>query len=348
MKCKHDNIKDDNIKDDNIKDDNTINDNKNNDNKNNDNNNNDNILPNVTEEESNKKHSLNLNNHERKKSLPVEPLNNNNEKKQKDNNSKLVLSNDIHNNNKDIIQNKDNVKRKISNVNNNINNINNTLIHKVDSNYSDKNSDAPKKYDNEEKPSNTLSENNSKVEKKSLNPLFKSKMKIEKKNPPILIKTNNTDNKNKNIVMKKNNLVERANLIKKKQTDIINDEIFNDNHFKKICNDETTQMLNAFVPFDLDPPPLYAENPETVSPLTPISEIIDCIYSIFNKSTEDTITRLRQSKDNTAECLNTLKLTIEALDGNEKSVISQLNKNMAIEKECLGEVDEVIKSINDD
>ncbi|SOV22553.1 conserved Plasmodium protein, unknown function [Plasmodium sp. DRC-Itaito] len=254
----------------------------------------------------------------------------------------------IHSNNQDIIQNKENVKRKISNIDNNINNINSTLTPKVGSNYSGKNSDTSKKYDNEEKSSNTLSENNSKIPKKGFNHLFKSKMKIEKKNPPVLIKTNNTDIKNKNIVMKKNNLVERANLIKKKQTDIIQDDIIHDNHFKKISNNETTQLLNVFVPFDLDPPTLYADTPETVSPLTPIEEIIDVIYSIFNRSTEDTITRLRESKNNTAECLNTLKITLDALEGNEKSVISQLNKNMAIEKECLGEVDEVIKSINDD
>ncbi|SOV22555.1 conserved Plasmodium protein, unknown function [Plasmodium sp. DRC-Itaito] len=203
----------------------------------------------------------------------------------------------IHSNNQDIIQNKENVKRKISNIDNNINNINSTLTPKVGSNYSGKNSDTSKKYDNEEKSSNTLSENNSKIPKKGFNHLFK---------------------------------IERANLIKKKQTDIIQDDIIHDNHFKKISNNETTQLLNVFVPFDLDPPTLYADTPETV------------------RSTEDTITRLRESKNNTAECLNTLKITLDALEGNEKSVISQLNKNMAIEKECLGEVDEVIKSINDD
>ncbi|SBT33490.1 conserved Plasmodium protein, unknown function [Plasmodium ovale wallikeri] len=200
--------------------------------------------------------------------------------------------------------------------------------------------------------------------------IFKSKFKIKKKKNGSndADTSNSTSSKNvgsnpsglnvtiEDIKVKKNNLVERATLIAKEQItvpkEMLNEE--NEHHTHHLGTRRATkteqidEVISTKMPFNIEPPPLFCENAFVISPLVPVEDIIDMIYAICNKSKEDTIAKLKLCKENNQRSSTVLKITLDALNGSEDSVVSNLNKNMTLQKEYLRQVDHVVASVGDD
>ncbi|SBS85556.1 conserved Plasmodium protein, unknown function [Plasmodium ovale curtisi] len=200
--------------------------------------------------------------------------------------------------------------------------------------------------------------------------IFKSKFKIKKKKNGSndADTSNSTSSKNvgsntnglnitiEDIKVKKNKLIERATLIAKEQITVPKEMLNEANEHRThhlgtrraTKTERAEEVISTEMPFNIEPPPLFCENAFMISPLVPVEDIIDMIYAICNKSKEDTIAKLKLCKENNQRSSNVLKITLDALNGSEDSVVSNLNKNMTLQKEYLRQVDHVVASVGDD
>ncbi|SBT70959.1 conserved Plasmodium protein, unknown function [Plasmodium malariae] len=173
---------------------------------------------------------------------------------------------------------------------------------------------------------------------KSINSL-KSNIKMSRKNSNSDVEHNSSSPSDKyrecnsnmvtvtsdDIKMRKNNLIERANLIAKRQKGTPNELVNLYNNSENIHRQDTKETMNAQVTFNVDPPLLFCENAFAICLLSNIEDLIDMIHSSSN----------------------VLRLTLDALNGNEDSVVSRLNKNTSLQKEYLMEANEIVKAVNE-
>ncbi|CRG96734.1 conserved Plasmodium protein, unknown function [Plasmodium gallinaceum] len=175
--------------------------------------------------------------------------------------------------------------------------------------------------------------------------LENSNIKINK----ICCDVNNNKNSNiiNNLKLKKNDIVKRANMVVKKQK-ITTDELLDANNIKNLRRINTKELMSMDVPFKIDPPNLFCEYAYNISPVSPIEERIDMIYSILNNHKNEIITLLKLCIDNNKQCSEILKIILDALIEGEDSIVSKLNKNKPLQDEIIMELEQVLESVNED
>ncbi|ANQ07334.1 Uncharacterized protein PCOAH_00017320 [Plasmodium coatneyi] len=157
---------------------------------------------------------------------------------------------------------------------------------------------------------------------------------------------------------KKNNLVGRAKLIEKNlhRNEGASQEDGSKNIHRKMTKDISE---GGPIPFNLQPPLLLTENsfdiwyvlPHGIIPITPISpieDIIEVIYSICNSHKEEAIAKLKMCKENNEKCSSMLQITLDKLNGPQDSVLTNLTKNMSLQRDYLIEVNEVMRAVSED
>ncbi|CAG9480551.1 unnamed protein product [Plasmodium vivax] len=196
------------------------------------------------------------------------------------------------------------------------------------------------------------------LNKKKVAPMISSKLKMNKKNSHIGSSFDQADDLNaakleestltrQDIRAKKNHLIGRAKLMEKNLHRSIHatQEDGAKNIHRKMTNDFTE---GGGIPFDLHPPLLLTENSFDICPISPIEDIIEVINSICNNNKEEAVAKLKMCKENNEKCSSVLKITLDKLNGPEDSVLSNLTKNMSLQRDYLLEVNEVMRAVSED
>ncbi|SBS93997.1 conserved Plasmodium protein, unknown function [Plasmodium malariae] len=146
---------------------------------------------------------------------------------------------------------------------------------------------------------------------KSINSI-KSNIKMSRKNSNSDVEHNSSSPSDKyrecnsnmvivtsdDIKMRKNNLIERANLIAKRQKGTPNELVNLYNNSENIHRQDTKETMDAQVTFNVDPPLLFCENAFAICLLSNIEDLIDMIHSVCKNSKEETIAKLKLCKEN--------------------------------------------------
>lgn len=206
---------------------------------------------------------------------------------------------------------------------------------------------------------------NKKKNEKNKNFFMKKKAGLNKNDPKSIIKKKSSNNTNllnrepstnsiqhststtmiSGIKEKKNSLIERANKIENNQVKISRD-LNNTNDDLYVGNRHTNHIVNKQILFNVDPPLLFIENSFALCPVTPISDVIEMIYSICEKNKDESIKKLNDCKENNQKISSTLMLSLGALEGEDESVISNLNKRGELQKQNLKEAYDIVESIS--
>ncbi|SCM20256.1 conserved Plasmodium protein, unknown function [Plasmodium chabaudi adami] len=144
---------------------------------------------------------------------------------------------------------------------------------------------------------------------------------------------------------RKHDLVERANKIENNQLKISND-LNNTRDDLYIGHINTNHIVNKQILFNVDPPFLFTENSFALCPIMPIGDVIEMIHSICENNKDESFKKLNDCKENNQKISSTLMLALGALDGEDDSVISNLNKRTELQKQNLKEAYDVVESIN--
>ncbi|SCN59661.1 conserved Plasmodium protein, unknown function [Plasmodium chabaudi chabaudi] len=144
---------------------------------------------------------------------------------------------------------------------------------------------------------------------------------------------------------KKHDLVERANKIENNQLKMSND-LNNARDDLYIGHINTNHIVNKQILFNVDPPFLFTENSFALCPIMPIGDVIEMIHSICENNKDESFKKLNECKENNQKISSTLMLALGALDGEDDSVISNLNKRTELQKQNLKEAYDVVESIN--
>ncbi|CXI33175.1 conserved Plasmodium protein, unknown function [Plasmodium berghei] len=205
---------------------------------------------------------------------------------------------------------------------------------------------------------------NKKKNEKNKNFFMKKKAGFNKNDPKFTIKKKGSNNANllnrepstnsiqhststimiSGIKEKKNALIERANKIENNQFKISRD-LNNTNDDLYVGNCDTNHIVNKQILFNVDPPLLFIENSFALCPMMPIGDLIEMIYSICEKNKDESIKKLNDCKENNQKISSTLMLGLSALDGEDESVISNLNKRSELQKQNLKEACDIVESI---
>ncbi|CAA9987457.1 conserved Plasmodium protein, unknown function [Plasmodium knowlesi strain H] len=194
--------------------------------------------------------------------------------------------------------------------------------------------------------------------KKNASPMISSKLKMNRKNSIVGNSFDKADDpqdfKGEELILtcqdiraKKNNLVGRAKLMEKnlrrRKGEPQEDEA------KSIHRKMTKDISEGGpIPFNLQPPLLFTENSFDICPISPIEDIIEIIHSIFNSNKEEAIAKLKMCKENNEKCSSMLKITLDKLNGPQDSVLTNLTKNMSLQRDYLIEVNEVMRAVSED
>ncbi|CAD2103000.1 hypothetical protein YYG_02725 [Plasmodium vinckei petteri] len=207
---------------------------------------------------------------------------------------------------------------------------------------------------------------NQKKNVKNKNFFMKKKPSLSKGDPKSILKKKSSNNTNllnrepsvnniqpptstimdSGIKEKKNELVERANKIENNQLKVSKD-LNNTDDELYIGHPHTNHIVNKQILFNVDPPFLFAENSFALCPIMPISDVIEMIRSICEHNKDESIKKMNNCKENNQKISSTLVLALGALDGDEDSLTSNLNKRTELQKQNLKEAYDVVESINE-